>query len=81
ARRELSWDSRREWQCSVLQSRRFPAGSPVNDFLMNDFLPYYTQSSAMRTSFAYCSLAYSALACLRMGISGSAFFQRVRKSL
>jgi hypothetical protein len=29
----------------------------------------------------YCSLAYSALACLRMGMSGSASFQRVRKLL
>lgn len=28
----------------------------------------------------YCSLAYSALACLRIGMSGSASFQRVRKS-
>jgi hypothetical protein len=29
----------------------------------------------------YCSFAYSALACFRMGMSGSASFQRVRKSL
>ena len=28
----------------------------------------------------YCSLAYSALACFRMGMSGSASFQRARKS-
>jgi hypothetical protein len=28
----------------------------------------------------YCSLAYSALACFRMGMSGSASFQSVRKS-
>jgi len=28
----------------------------------------------------YCNFAYSALACFRMGISGSASFQRVRKS-
>src|ERR1700731_734688 len=28
----------------------------------------------------YCSFAYSALASLRMGMSGSASFQRVRKS-
>ena len=28
----------------------------------------------------YCSFAYSALACLRMGMSGSASFQIVRKS-
>ena len=29
---------------------------------------------------SYCSFAYSALACFRMGMSGSASFQRVRKS-
>ena len=29
----------------------------------------------------YCSFAYSALASFRMGMSGSASFQRVRKSL
>jgi len=29
----------------------------------------------------YCSFAYSALACLRMGMSASASFQRVKKSL
>jgi len=27
----------------------------------------------------YCSFAYSALACFRIGMSGSASFQRVRK--
>ena len=30
---------------------------------------------------SHCSFAYSALACFRMGMSGSASFQRVRKSL
>jgi serine/threonine protein kinase len=29
----------------------------------------------------YCSFSYSALACFRMGMSGSASFQSVRKSL
>jgi hypothetical protein len=29
----------------------------------------------------FCNLAYSALACFRMGMSGSASFQSVRKSL
>jgi len=28
----------------------------------------------------YCSFAYSALACFRMGMSGSASFQRLKKS-
>jgi hypothetical protein len=34
-----------------------------------------------RVRHLHCSFAYSALACFRMGISGSASFQRVRKSL
>ena len=38
-------------------------------------------SSVGRTSWRYCSFAYSALACFRMGMSESASFQRVRKSL
>src|SRR5215469_13792609 len=35
---------------------------------------------ADRFASSYCSLAYSALACFRMGMSESASFQRVRKS-
>jgi hypothetical protein len=31
-------------------------------------------------NFPYCSVAYSAFACSRTGTSGSAFFQRLRKS-
>jgi hypothetical protein len=34
-----------------------------------------------RTFYGYCSFAYSALACFRMGMSGSASFQSARKSL
>lgn len=37
--------------------------------------------SAARTLPSYCSFAYSALACFRIGTSGSASFQSVRKSL
>ena len=33
-----------------------------------------------RTFSCYCSFAYSALACFKMGMSGSASFQSVRKS-
>jgi hypothetical protein len=33
-----------------------------------------------RVPHVYCSLAYSTLASFRMGMSGSAPFQRVRKS-
>jgi hypothetical protein len=33
------------------------------------------------SSRAHCNFAYSALACFRMGMSGSASFQRVRKSV
>ena len=32
-------------------------------------------------SVDYCNFAYSALACFRMGMSGSASFQSMRKSL
>jgi hypothetical protein len=32
-------------------------------------------------ALSYCSLAYSAFAAMRMGMSGSASFHRVRKSL
>jgi hypothetical protein len=37
--------------------------------------------SLLRVPHLYCSFAYSALACFRMGMSGSASFQIVRKSL
>jgi prepilin-type N-terminal cleavage/methylation domain-containing protein len=42
----------------------------------------YSARSHLRTqvSNSYCSFAYSALACFRMGISGSASFQSDRKS-
>jgi len=39
------------------------------------------QETVERTFSSYCSFAYSALACLRMGMSESASFQSVRKSL
>jgi hypothetical protein len=34
----------------------------------------------LRLPTNYFSFAYSALACFRIGMSGSAFFQRVKKS-
>jgi hypothetical protein len=37
-------------------------------------------SDESSSSSNYCSLAYSALAFIRMGMSVSAFLQRVRKS-
>jgi hypothetical protein len=37
--------------------------------------------SRIKIAINYCKFAYSALACLRMGMSGSASFHRVRKSL
>jgi hypothetical protein len=40
------------------------------------------QQAIEASSFSgYCSFAYSALACFRMGMSASESFQRVRKSL
>jgi hypothetical protein len=38
------------------------------------------ERKGLLASVDYCSFAYSALACSRMGMSGSASFQRVRKS-
>jgi hypothetical protein len=38
------------------------------------------KGSSKQERAGYCSLAYSALACFRIGISESAFFQRLRKS-
>ena len=48
--------------------------------------PYRTDNSlgcrpVRHGTASYCNFAYSALACFRMGMSGSASFQSVRKSL
>jgi hypothetical protein len=43
--------------------------------------PVANGASARGPTGCYCSLAYSALACFRMGMLGSASFQSVRKSL
>jgi hypothetical protein len=50
-----------------------PVGVATADICSN-------QSSAHLLKSVHCSLAYSALACFRMGMSGSASFQSVRKS-
>jgi hypothetical protein len=39
-----------------------------------------TNPTAAEKARCYCNFAYSALASFRMGMSGSASFQRVRKS-
>jgi hypothetical protein len=49
----------------------FNAGSPFDG----------AQGRLRGTGKPYCSFAYSVLACFRIGMSGSASFQRVRKSL
>jgi hypothetical protein len=41
----------------------------------------FFNKATSRTFSSYCSFAYSALASFRMGMSGSASFQSVRKSL
>ena len=43
-------------------------------------LPGANRQSAPSSGDVYSSFAYSALACFRMGMSGSASFQRVKKS-
>jgi hypothetical protein len=41
---------------------------------------YQQAGGEEQVCFSYCSFAYSDLASFRMGMSGSASFQRVRKS-
>src|SRR5580658_4646745 len=45
-----------------------------------DSLRFHEHEKAISAFPAYCSLAYSALASFRMGMLGSASFQRARKS-
>ena len=40
----------------------------------------FTPKHSTQNKRGYCSFAYSTLACFRMGMSGSASFQRARKS-
>ncbi len=53
-----------------------PAGDRVQIVMSGKFLPYKVFLMG-----GYCSFAYSALASLKSGTSGSASFHRVRKSL
>jgi hypothetical protein len=53
----------------------------VNAWLLHLTGDLHAPSSILGNSWnGYCSFAYSALASFRMGMSGSASFQRVRKS-
>src|ERR1700687_1021862 len=54
---------------------------PLNGLLERPNKERLTKPPSRQLGCAHCSFAYSALACFRMGISGSASFQRVRKSL
>jgi len=54
----------------------------ISEGTTSDYL--FFQSAVERSdgnTLTHCSFAYSALAAIRMGMSGSASFQRVRKSL
>src|SRR6266513_3184277 len=60
-------------------------GKTVREWLAK--YPHITQNARNRSSECdalfstvdYCNFAYSALACFKMGMSGSASFQRVKK--
>jgi len=55
---------------------------PSNGVLGNLLFTVQTKCNRCVEVGSYrCNFAYSALACFRMGMSGSASFQRVRKSL
>jgi hypothetical protein len=64
--------------------RRFGTlrSSPERDLSVTAWLRKLRANSKQpgRTFPFYCSFAYSALACFRMGMSGSASFQRVKNS-
>src|SRR6267142_5961892 len=56
-------------------------GSLVMILILTGVPQRYKESGAKGfTAIIYCSLAYSALACFRIGMSGSATFHRTRKS-
>jgi hypothetical protein len=57
---------------------QFTVAPPQHFF---DFLPDPHGTLRRRLGqLSYCNFPYSALACFRMGMSGSASFQRLRKS-
>jgi hypothetical protein len=49
--------------------------------IFQDVIQNFVQNEEESGTSNYCSLAYSVLASFRIGRSGSASFQRVRKSL
>jgi hypothetical protein len=55
-------------------------GPPWRSPIRATVLPDQTLSAQNLTT-SYCSFAYSAWACFKMGMSGSASFQRARKAL
>jgi hypothetical protein len=59
----------------------FPTSLAVQDCWCNCVGIVSDPKKKIRPQKAHCSFAYSALASFRMGMSGSASFQRVRKSL
>jgi hypothetical protein len=61
-----------EKQCSG-----WPSGSTLDDSFYNNAR---TSTLRRKRTQDYFNFAYSALACLRMGMSGSASFQRPKKS-
>jgi len=72
--RDESW----WWICCIIL--------PLLSLLRSRITDLYRQrqqasAPSLRFGRHYCSLVYSAFACFRMGMSGSASFQRAKKSL
>jgi hypothetical protein len=76
--------SRRSWQASAIGSLSHAEGHELRSGTVRSRLPESLRGVfahlGMRELGRYCNFAYSALACLRMGMSGSASFHRAKKS-
>jgi hypothetical protein len=70
--------TREEWEAHR-RRKMFRVISALGDAILNKSRQYKTIRKPLTP--CHCSFAYSVLACFKMGMSGSASFQRVRKSL
>jgi hypothetical protein len=72
----------RGWSCAndLRRSRRTRKRIRVHRMPSGESWGGVTETTGCILFVSYCNLAYSAFACFRMGMSGSASFQRVRKS-
>ena len=82
----IGWETMERREISRLRVLTPSASRPTVRGGVLSVWPWFRQLSAKQQateskSFPYCSFAYSALASFRMGMSGSASFHSVRKSL